>query len=123
MEVFKEYLDGIADMQHRKRMEEILDWVGRKFPNLAPRIAWKQPMFTDHGTFIIAFSTAKHHLSVAPEKAGIAHFLDDIIEAGYNHSKELVRIPWDCSVNWILLEKIIQFNIIDKAECTTFWRK
>ena len=123
VETFREYLDGITDALHRKRMEEILTWVGKKFPKLVPRIAWKQPMFTDHGTFIIAFSTAKHHLSVAPEKAGIDHFTEDIVQAGYNHSKELVRIPWDCSVDWLLLEKIIEFNIIDKAECTTFWRK
>ena len=32
-------------------------------------------MFTDHGTFIIGFSIAKHHLAVAPERVVIQHFL------------------------------------------------
>ncbi|MCQ4950818.1 hypothetical protein NE646_14380, partial [Bittarella massiliensis] len=41
------------------------------FPDLTPKIAWNQPMFTDHGTFIIGFSAAKAHLAVAPERAGI----------------------------------------------------
>ena len=47
-------------------------------------------MFTDHDTFIIGFSVAKHHLAVAPEQAGIHHFVDEIEQAGYDHTKELV---------------------------------
>ena len=49
-------------------------------------------MFTDHGTFIIGFSIAKNHLAVAPESAGINHFSDEIVQAGYDHTKQLVRI-------------------------------
>jgi uncharacterized protein YdhG (YjbR/CyaY superfamily) len=45
-------------------------------------------MFTDHGTFIIGFSVAKHHLAEKPE-------FDKIVKAGYDHTKELVRIRWD----------------------------
>ena len=51
-------------------------------------------MFTDHGTFIIGFSVAKKHLAVAPERAGIERFSDDILQAGYTHSKEILRIGW-----------------------------
>ncbi len=123
MEVFEEYLSEIDDPQHRKRTEEILSWIMKRFPNLVPKIAWNQPMFTEHGTFIIAFSVAKHHLAVAPEKAGILQFSDEIVKSGYEHSKELVRIRWENEVDFSLLERIIEFNILDKAGCTTFWRK
>lgn len=123
MEVFAEYLARIDNPQHRARMEEILGWVSKRFPNLVPRIAWNQPMFTDHGTFIIGFSVAKHHLAVAPERAGINHFSDEIVQAGYDHSLELVRIKWDSPVDFSLLEKMIKFNILDKADYSTFWRK
>lgn len=123
MDVFSEYLARIDNPQHRTRMEEVLAWVAKKFPNLMPKIAWNQPMFTNHGTFIIGFSVSKHHLAVAPERAGINHFSNEIVQAGYNHSKELVRIPWDSSVDLSLLEKMIEFNILDKTECSTFWRK
>lgn len=64
-------------------------------------------MFTDHGTFIIGFSVAKHHLAVAPERAGINHFSDEIVQADYNHSKELVRISWDSPVDLSLLSNEI----------------
>lgn len=123
MEVFAEYLARIDNLQHRARTEEILDWVTKRFPNLMPKIAWNQPMFTDHGTFIIGFSVAKHHLAVAPERAGINHFSNEIVQAGYDYTKELVRIRWDSPVDFSLLEKMIEFNTLDKADCSTFWRK
>lgn len=123
MQIFAEYLAQIDNPQHRERTEAVLNWVAEKYPNLEPKIAWNQPMFTDHGTFIIGFSIAKQHLAVAPEKAGIDHFSDDIIQAGYDHTKQLVRIKWDAPVDYSLLERMIEFNITEKADCTTFWRK
>jgi len=123
MEVFQDFLNQIENPDNRARTEEVLSWVFQRYPNLAPRIAWNQPMFTDHGTFIIAFSVAKKHLAVAPEQAAINRFSEDIRAAGYDHSKELVRIPWTSKVDYALLEKIIDFNILNKADTKTFWRK
>lgn len=123
MDVFDDYLARIENPQHRSRMEEVLRWVSLQFPNLAPKIAWNQPIFTDHGTFIIGFSVSQNHLAVAPERVGISHFSDEIVKAGYDHTKELVRIPWDKPLNLSLLENIIIFNITDKINCSTFWRK
>lgn len=123
MESFTDFISTIEDEQHRARMEEVFVWIGGRFPQLEQRIAWNQPMYTDHGTYIIGFSVAKKHMSVAPERAGMEKFSEEIAQAGYTAGKELFRIPWDDSVNYGLLEKIIQFNIHDKAECTSFWRK
>lgn len=123
MEVFANYLKDIDNLEQRTRTEEVLNWVVTSYPDLVPRIAWNQPMFTDHDTFIIGFSIAKNHLAVSPEPKGINHFSDKIVEAGYDHSKMLFRIPWDCPINYSLLEKIIDFNILDKADCSNFWRK
>lgn len=123
MDVFAEYLAAIENPQQKARLEEVLGWVRQRFPGLATRIAWNQPMFTDHGTFIIGFSMSKKHIAIAPEKAVIDGFSDDIIKAGYTHTKELIQMPWDKPVSFELLEKIIDFNILDKAECASFWRK
>ncbi|MDA7026116.1 iron chaperone [Bacillus sp. CLL-7-23] len=123
MEVFAAYLESIDNPQHRARTEEVLDWVTKEFPTLMPVMKWNQPMFTDHGTYIIGFSTAKHHLAVAPEKAGIIHFSVEIVQAGYEHSQQLVRFLWDRPVDFSLLKKMIEYNISDKADCSTFWRK
>jgi uncharacterized protein YdhG (YjbR/CyaY superfamily) len=123
MDDFEGFLAKIGDPQHRARTKEVLGWVSNKFPYLLPKMAWNQPMFTDHGTFIIGFSVAKHHMAVAPERVGIDHFSDAIVQVGYDHTKELVRIPWNSPVDFSLLEKMIEFNILDKADCSTFWRK
>jgi hypothetical protein len=123
MDVFTEYLAGIENLQHQTRVEEILLWVSKQFPDFIPRMAWNQPMFTDHGTFIIAFSVAKHHLAVAPEQACLDHFSEEIQKAGYEYSKMLMRIQWNQPVDYSLLEKMIRFNVADKAGSTTFWRK
>ncbi|MDN7246781.1 iron chaperone [Planococcus shenhongbingii] len=122
MEVFEEFLSGIDDLQQRNRMEEVFAWIIKKFPNLTPVIKWNQPMFTDHGTYIIGFSVAKKHMSVAPERAAMERFSDEIVQAGYDHTKELMRIQWKHPIDFILLEKMIDFNILDKAGCSTFWR-
>ncbi|MGK7378821.1 iron chaperone [Planococcus sp. 1R117A] len=122
MEVFEEFLSGIDDLQHRDRMEEVFAWIIKEFPNLTPVIKWNQPMFTDHGTYIIGFSVAKKHMSVAPERAAMDRFSDEIVQAGYDHTKELMRIQWKHPIDFILLEKMIDFNILDKADCSTFWR-
>jgi uncharacterized protein YdhG (YjbR/CyaY superfamily) len=123
MEAFKEYLAKINNPQNREQLKKVLEWVNINFTNLTPKIAWNQPMFTDHGTFIIGFSVAKNHFSIAPEKAGIEHFSNEIEQAGYEYSKELIRIPWNSPVDYLLIEKIIIFNILDKANFATFWRK
>lgn len=51
------------------------------------------------------------------------HFREKITKAGYVQSKMLFRIKWNEPVNYLLLEEIINFNRLDKAECKNFWRK
>lgn len=123
METFAEYISAIENPEHRNRVQEVLSWILNRFPSLSPRIAWKQPMFTNHGTFIIGFSLSKQHMAVSPEQAGMVRFSDEIAKSAYTQGKMLFRIPWSKQVDYILLEKMIVFNMEDKADCNTFWRK
>lgn len=123
MEIFADYLAQIENESQRVRMTKILNWVKTQFSNLEPKFAWNQPMFTDHGTFIIGFSIAKPHMAISPERRGMEYFSGAIAAAGYGQSKVLFRIKWDEPVNYELLDKIIQFNRLEKADCKTFWRK
>ncbi len=122
MDVFSDFLAAINDQAQRKRTLEVVEWVATTFPQLVPAIKWNQPMFLDHGTFIIGFSLAKLHLAVAPEAATIQRFSEQITGSGLTHSQHLLRIRWDQAVDFALLERIIAFNIADKANCPTFWR-
>lgn len=123
MDTFEEFLAKIEVPEHRERTAEVLQWVFDEYPELEPRIAWKGAVFTHHGTYIIGFSTARNHLAFSPEGAGIRRFVKEIEEAGYKYGKMNVFIPWSDSVSFELLKEMIAFNIEDKAECRTFWRK
>ncbi|MBC1228291.1 iron chaperone [Listeria booriae] len=123
MEVFEEFIGNIENPEHQARMAEVLAWIETEYPDLGQRIAWNQPMFTDHGTFIIGFSVSKKHMAIAPEGEGMARLADAIAASGYPTTKMLIQMPWDKPVDYTLIKTIIDFNIADKAECTTFWRK
>jgi len=123
MQEFDKFINDIVDPLHKVKTIEVLEWVHKTFPELKTRYAWNQPMFIDHDTFIVGFSVAKQHLAVAPELAGIIHFANDIKEAGFEHSQQLIKFPWNKPINYDLLQRVIQFNIEDKANVSTFWRK
>ncbi len=122
MKTFEEFLQTIPDPIQRTRVEEILDHIRVKYPELKEEVKWSQPMFSEHGTFIIGFSLAKAHLAVAPEAAGVSHFESRITAAGYSHTQELFRIRWDQPVDRELIEAIIDFNRQEKQGMTRFWR-
>ena len=122
MDVFAEFIAGIGDLANRERTEEVLNWVQTNYPNLQKEVKWNQPMYSDHGTYIIGFSVSKKHLAVETESVGITHVEEDIKRAGYDYTKEIIRIPWDKPVDYELLAKMIEFNIWDKKNTKTFWR-
>ena len=123
MEPFNEFLSNITEGTHRENLRILLTWIGSTYKELEPSIRWNQPMFTHHGTYIIGFSVSKNHFSIAPERKAIIEFSKAIQHAGYSYTKNLFRIGWGETINYPLLERIINFNIEDKASCTTFWRK
>ena len=54
-----EFLRAIPNEDNHARMVEVPDWTSYNFPELELRIARNQPMFTHHGTYIIAFSATR----------------------------------------------------------------
>lgn len=122
MKDFNTILNGISDPQKRERLSEILRRVKEKFPSLTQEIKWNQPTFCDHGTFIIAFSVAKGHISVAPESATMKAFEKEISNAGYSYTQELFRIRWEDEVDFDLIFKMVARNIEEKKDTTTYWR-
>lgn len=122
MDIFEPFLAKIANPAHRASMAGVLQWIHERFPTLAPVLKWNQPMFTDHGTFIIGFSAAKNHIAVAPEQPALRLFADRIAASGYTATDGLFRIRWEQAVDFELLAAIIQANMQDKAHTDTFWR-
>lgn len=122
MDTFNTFLETIDNDKHKATLSEVLNWIADTFPNLKTTIKWNQPMFTDHGTFIIGFSVAKQHFSIAPEAKALKEYTQQIEAVGYSQTSNLFRIKWSQDVNYTLLKSIIQYNIDDKSHCDTFWR-
>jgi len=122
MHLFTDYINKIQDDNQRAKMEEIINWIEKEFPELGEKIAWNKPMFTHHETFILAISEAKKHISISPEPAGMMRFSEEIKKTGYEQTKNMFYIPWEEKVDYSLLKEIIEYNIQDKLECTTFFR-
>lgn len=122
MKEFEEYLASIEDPEQKEKLTTMLSWIITEYPELVPIIKWNQPMFTDHGTYIIGFSTSKKHFSISPEVKTLSHFEEEIEQAEYDHTKNIIRVAWTQDVNYELLKKMIDFNINDKAGFTKFWR-
>lgn len=123
MDTFEEFLSKIDDEEMKSKLSDIYQHVEETYPELGKRIAWNQPMYTHHDTFIIAFCAAKNHISVAPEKAALKEFEGRIKAAGYDLLKETFKIKRKEAVDFDLIDAIISFNIVDKKDYTTFWRK
>lgn len=122
MSEFSDWLAGLGDDAKADKLARIFDWVDETFPQLAKAIKWNQPMYTNEGTFIIGFSAASKHFAFTPEDFTIAKFEADIDAAGYSHTPRIVRVGWNEDVDFALLERVIAFQIEDKAGHTSFWR-
>ena len=122
MQTFEDFLNQMDYLDQKDILKGVLDWIKGKYPNLEEKVGWNQPMFTDHGTFIIAFSVSKKHFAVAPEKLTMDKFRDHIRKSGYEDSSMLFRIKWTDKIDYELLSKIIEFNIEDKKNHIKFWR-
>ncbi|MCI7552167.1 MAG: DUF1801 domain-containing protein [Actinomycetaceae bacterium] len=123
MDEFNDYLEAIDDAPVRERVSTVLAWVAQRYPKLERRIAWNQPMFIDHGTFILGFSHTAHHLAVAPEIVFLEPFRHRFEQSGYSLGKRIIRITHSAPVPYDLLEELIDATIEGKKNTATFWYK
>lgn len=121
MNQIDEYLANISEENQRAKLSELLKWVTKTFPNLELQIKWKQPIFTDHDTYIIGFSVAKKHLTVGLETRNLQHVAPLLEQNGIKHGTNTFKIVFTDKIPYDLLNQIIEYVIDDKKEITTFW--
>ena len=117
-----EFLATIPSDDNRARMVDVLAWVVLTYPELKLRVAWNQPMFTHHGTYIIGFSAASKHMAMAPERATMIRFEPVMRERGTDFGKMFARQPWNKPFDFELLNAFIQHQLEEKQDITSFWR-
>jgi len=115
------YLETIPNDDNRARMVDVLVWAGLTYPELELRIAWNQPMFTHHETYIIVFSAASKHMAMAPERATMIRFEPVMRERGTDFGTLLARQPWNEPFDYELLDACIQHQLAEKQDIMPFW--
>lgn len=115
-----EYLATTPNDDNRSRIVEVLDWTAQHYPELELRIAWSQPMFTHHGTYIIGFSAASKHMAIAPERATMIRFEPVMRERSMDFGKMFARQPWNKPFDYELLDAFIQHQFTEKYDITSF---
>jgi uncharacterized protein YdhG (YjbR/CyaY superfamily) len=117
---FQEYLEKYIANDHQQKLITVLDTLQSKYPNLLLETKWNQPMFTYNNTFIIGFSGAKNHFSVAYEKLVLDKYREEI-KKKYTDTKKLFHIKWDEIVDYELLFKMIDYTLGLKKDYQRFW--
>jgi uncharacterized protein len=118
----EEFLDAIEPPEHRTKLSHTIRWVAATWPGLELAMKWNQPMFLDHGTFIVGFSVFPKNMAVNPELALIERMSDEIAAAGYTMTKGLIRVGWDDPVDQDLLTRIVETQIAEKSDVVGLWR-
>ena len=115
------YLDQIESETVRSAMESIFAWMKKQYPMLTIRMAWNQPMFVEHDTYIIAFSAAKRHITVGLESVFMDAFKSKIEAAGYVPKRMTFSLDPTQVLPEALLIELIEAIRIQKKDIHTFW--
>ena len=117
----EEYLDTIKEEKQRDRIIQLINWIGETYGNLKLEVKWNQPMFTDHGTYIIGMSVSKNHLAIGLEARSMERLSEIIEKSEYDHSKMLIKIKWTQEIDFEFLKIIINEIIENKKSVNSFW--
>lgn len=122
-EDLQKVLNKIDTDEHRRQFSQVITWIAKNYPEFDMAIKWQQPHFEYKGTFIIGLNTAKKHISFFIEKAGIRQFEEAFKKNGYDYTESIYKVKWTDDMNYDLLKEVIDFQVEDKKNLTTYWRK
>ncbi|MBK0348002.1 DUF1801 domain-containing protein [Aerococcaceae bacterium zg-ZJ1578] len=116
------YIQELQNPIQAQQLQQIYDLIQTEFAKLEYVVKWNQPMFLDHGTYIIGFSVSKHYVNVAPEIATMEHFAAEIQARQYATTKNYLKLGATDTVDLDLIRRMIAFNIEEKKDYQKFWR-
>jgi uncharacterized protein YdhG (YjbR/CyaY superfamily) len=121
VKTIKDYMETIKEESQRERVTNLINWIEKTFETLKLEVKWNQPMFTDHGTYIIGMSVSKNHLAIGVEARTMERLVEIIEGSEYEHSKMLIKIKWSQAIDYEFLSLIINDIIRDKESVNSFW--
>lgn len=122
MKTIEEFYQTIESQEKLEIFSTLIETIQEKYSDLKLEIKWSQPIFSKDGSFIIGFSLAKNHISIAGEHAGLNHVRPYLDEKKIDYGAQVIRQLWDKPIDYDLVYMLIDFNIEDKKGYKKFWR-
>lgn len=116
------WMNKIKQKDIKKNIEELIQNIRFKFPELTLTIKWNQLIFMLKKTFILGIGYSKEFINIAPEQEVVEKFKEEVMKLSYFLTKNLIKIPINQKINWTFITKIIKNNIKEKYNYQTFWR-
>ncbi|MGB4984593.1 MAG: DUF1801 domain-containing protein [Erysipelotrichaceae bacterium] len=122
MKTFEDYLVSLKTKEQKDKITEIINWIDENYPQLEKRIAWNVPNYVYKNTFILGLSVSTKHISINPEPQTMMVYSDRIKNSGYSQTSNIFRILLSDKIDFPLIQQIIDYNILEKEGCNTYWR-
>jgi uncharacterized protein YdhG (YjbR/CyaY superfamily) len=106
-----EYLAG-ASPEARAKVNEICDFLQKKFKKSELVIAWNQPMLKVNDQYVFGMSVLKNYLLMAPWSTDVLHDFLPRLE-GYIVNKKTIQIPFDWKLDKKLLTDMVSARIAE----------
>lgn len=108
---FDEYLASLSPIA-ASTMRSMVDCVLGQFPELTLKMAWNVPQLQLGKQYVMGFSAAKKHLSVAPWSADVMRRFADRLQQ-YDPTDNLFRVPSDWQPDAALLHDLVQARLAE----------
>lgn len=124
-EKVKAILEKIAVDENRAKLANLLERLEAEFPELEGNVKYSQPMYEAHGTFIIGFKPAKTHFGIIAEAPAAERFKSEAGNLGltFTSSGKVSVVKWTQEIPFELIKKLVTFQLEDKKNTTTYFRK
>ena len=108
---FDQYLASLSPSA-AATMRSMVDCVLGQFPELTLKIAWNVPQLQLGKQYVMGFSAATRHLSVAPWSAGVMRRFADRLQQ-YDPTDNLFRVPPDWQPDAELLHDLVRARLAE----------
>jgi len=106
-----EYIRAFPD-EVRTILETLREMILSEAPDATERMAYGMPTYTMKKN-LIHFAGYKKHIGIYPTPDGIEAFKAEL--APYKNSKGAVQFPLDKPMPWELIQKMIQYRVVNQA--------
>jgi uncharacterized protein YdhG (YjbR/CyaY superfamily) len=101
-----------------KDVQDILQKIRKTIHEAAPEavetISYGIPTFDLHGSHLVHFAGAKHHIGFYPTSSGIEKFKSEL--SAYKLSRGTVQFPLDKPIPYELIRRITLFRVTETLE-------